>query len=260
MESIVGIFPSVPDAARAVERLRALGIPDKRLNLLSPGADASALGQVPTNETEQPGMGKALGAVVGGAVGASGGAAATALLPGIGPVVGIGLAAIALLGLAGAIGGAAAGDALEDSLATGVPKDELFVYEDALRQGHTIVIALADGEQQAAAARTAMADAGAEDVDAARERWWVGLRDAEAEHYESTARDFVPDEPLFRQGFEAALRADIRGRTYDEARTLLEERYPALCRDDAFRRGYDRGLAHHRSLTNRPAAQPPIHP
>ena len=62
-----------------------------------PGAPAAALAEVPTTETEQPGMGGALGSVVGGAVGASGGlmsvAVLSAIIPGIGPVMAVGLAA-----------------------------------------------------------------------------------------------------------------------------------------------------------------------
>ena len=39
--------------------------------------------------------------------------------------------------------GAVAGGALEDGLAHGLPKDELYLYEDALRKGHSVVFAFA---------------------------------------------------------------------------------------------------------------------
>ncbi len=64
-----------------------------------------------------------------------GAAAATVLIPGVGPVLAVGLAAAAILGIGGAVGGAAAGAALEKDSTTGLPADELFVYKDALRQG-----------------------------------------------------------------------------------------------------------------------------
>src|SRR5437867_13198078 len=76
-----------------------------------------------------------------------------------------------------------------EALGEGLPKDELFVYEDALRQRRTVLIALAHNERQAAEARTVLAESGAESVDAAREKWWLGLRDAEAEIYAVQGRD-----------------------------------------------------------------------
>ena len=55
--------------------------------LLIPGATASQVAAVPITETEQPGMGKAVGGVLGGAIGMAAGmelgaAAATILIPG----------------------------------------------------------------------------------------------------------------------------------------------------------------------------------
>ena len=87
MESIVGIFNSFADAKRASAILRTLGIPDNRITVLSPHTTEAELeAQVPTTETEQPGMGAALGGTVGGALGAAGGleagaAAASFLIP-----------------------------------------------------------------------------------------------------------------------------------------------------------------------------------
>ena len=68
---------------------------------------------------------------------------------------------------------------MEEGLAHGLPHDELFVYEDALRQGRTVVIAFADDDDVAERGRQIMSDSGAETVDAARESWWIGLRSAE---------------------------------------------------------------------------------
>ena len=50
-------------------------------------------------------------------------------------------------------------------------------------QGRTVMIALADEGDQAEAARQILQRNGAESIDAAREQWWVGLRNAEKEHY-----------------------------------------------------------------------------
>ena len=87
----------------------------------------------------------------------------------------IGLAAAALLGAAGAVGGAKAAGKLEEKTEEGLPKDEIYLYEDALAHGRSIVFVLADSTEQAQAARQALEQAGAESLDAAAESWWVGV-------------------------------------------------------------------------------------
>jgi hypothetical protein len=246
MESVVGIFTNVRAAKQAVEDLQAIGIANRNINLLTPGASAHELQAVPKDEGEQPGMGQALGAVVGTGLGTAGGAylgmaAATAVVSGVGPVIAIGLVASGLLGIAGALGGAAAGDALEDALSGGLPKDEWFLYEDALRQGRTIVVVLPEDEAQADSARAILSRHGAEGIDSARERWWIGLRSAEEEHYAARGEDFVSIEPTFRRGFEAALHPEIRGQSYDSAIDYLRRRYPSEYQEKSFRFGYERG-------------------
>jgi hypothetical protein len=246
LETVVGIFTTLGDAKQAVEDLQRNGVANDKINLLVPGASADELRAVPKTETEQPGMGKALGAVVGTGLGTAGGAylgmaAATALVSGVGPVVAIGLVASSLLGIGGALGGAAAGGALEDALSAGLPKDELFVYEDALRQGRTIIVVLTDNDHQAEVARGILLRRGAESIDSARERWWIGLRSAEEEHYAAAGEELKLVEANFRLGFEAALHPEIRARSYDDAIAYLRERYPGKYTQKSFRDGYERG-------------------
>jgi hypothetical protein len=207
MKNTVGIFEERANAEQAVERLVASGFRRDNVNLLTPAHGIDDAAAVKTTDTEQPGMGAALGSVVGAATGASAGMAAVAMVPGIGPVVAAGWAAMALLGVAGALGGGIAGQAIEDSLSSGLPKDELFLYEDALRQGHSVVIALADDDAQLDVARRVLGDAGAEDLDTARERWWIGVRREDEEYRE----------PAYREGAEAALHPDVRGKSWDDA-------------------------------------------
>jgi hypothetical protein len=254
MNTVAGIFQSRADAERAVENLHRLGLSDENLNLLSPG-DAARQSEtdVPTSDTEQPGMGNAVGGVVGGAMGAAGGmtlgaAAASLLVPGIGPILAAGVIGAALFGAGGAAAGMAAGGALEGKIAQGLPHDEVFIYEDALRQGRTVVIAQLEDDGQAEAARAALDAAGAESVDAARESWWVGLRDAEDEDYTGQGRDFKTDESVYRRGFEAALHPQVRGASYAESAERLRERYSDAYEQDAFRRGYERGQGYHQTL------------
>jgi hypothetical protein len=249
MLSVVGIFWSLPHASQAVARLHAMGIDDSKVNLLTPGPadlEKKELGQVPLSEGEQPGMAGGLGAVVGGALGLGGGmslgaAIASIFVPGIGPVMAIGFAAAGILGAGGAIGGAALGKALESDSTHGLPEDELFFYEDALRSGHTILIAFAEDEREATQVRNALKEAGAETIDAAREKWWIGLRDTEKVHYEEPGQHLETRESLYRSGFEAALRPHARGKSYSDATDELRNTYPDRYDNAVFIRGYERG-------------------
>lgn len=254
MNTVVGIFNSFADAKRGVAMLRALDIPENRISVLSPGTPNSEVeADIPTSETEQPGMGTAVGGAVGGALGIAGGleagmVAATALIPGVGPVFALGLLGAALLGLGGATVGAAAGTAIEQGMDGGLPRDELYLYEDALRRGRSLVIAIVDSDEIADRARTELKRAGAESIDAARQQWWLGLRGAEQAHYANQGGDFKVDEATYRLGFEAALHPDRRGKSYDHCVEGLRKRYAKDCESQAFRGGYDRGQAYHSSL------------
>jgi hypothetical protein len=254
MITVAGIFNSYVDASRAVENLRAAGISEDRINLLAPGTGLQELEEsVPTTDAEQPGMGKALGGAVGGALGVAGGmqmgaAAASLFVPGVGPILAAGIAGAALLGLGGAATGALAGDKIEESFSEGMPQDELYVYEDALRRGRSVVVAFAEDETQQDAARTILSQAGAESLDAARDEWWVGLRDAEQEEYSREGGDFSADEAAYRKGFEASLHPQTRGKSYEDARDELLKRHGEACTVEAFRRGYARGCTYHEGM------------
>ena len=244
MIAIVGTFNSRSAAERSVAELAPLQIPRDRINILTPEATEKELAAVPTVAGEQPGMGKAMGAVVGGAMGIAGGAGlapaiASFLIPGAGPVLGVGILAGAL-GAIGAVGGGAVGAALESEVFKGLPEDELFIYEDALRKGRTVVVLMA-GDDEADAVRGALELAGAETVDRAREMWWLGLRDIEKEKYTTDGSNFDRDERDFRYGFEAALQLRNRERPWDECCQELTAR-DVRVEKEAFRRGYERGL------------------
>lgn len=254
METVAGVFDSRADAERAVNGFQAAGFPPDRIAFLTPGtSDATAEAAVETTETEQPGMGAAMGGTVGGAMGVAGGAslgaaAASLLIPGVGPVIAGGIIGAALLGLGGAATGVAAGAALERELADGLPHDELYLYEDALRKGRSVVIAFADEPEAAEAARNVLAQAGAESIDAAREEWWLGLRDAEEETYQAQGRNFLSDENAYRRGFELALNPKRRGKSYDSVSTELSAAVREAGSEEALRHGYERGQAYQKSL------------
>jgi hypothetical protein len=253
METVVGIFKTRADACRAAGYLKSDGIPDEHMIVLMPGVSEDELKAVPTTETEAPGVGAAIGGVVGGALGAAGGmslgaAAATLLVPGVGPVIAVGILGAAILGIGGAASGAALGDTLDDKLVEGLPRDDLFVYEDALRKGRSIVVAFISEGRQAGVVRKVLDQAEAEDVDSARENWWLGLRDAEEEQYAS-AGSFKQDEPSYRSGFEAALHRQTRGKPYGDVVNYLMANYPSTYNEKSFRQGYERGCSYVKSMT-----------
>jgi predicted lipid-binding transport protein (Tim44 family) len=245
MDAVVGVFPSREGGERAI-RLVELGFTKDQITMLTPHASEAEIHSVPTTEAEPPGIGRAIGAVTGGAAGAAAGIEAallTSLVPGVGPVLVLGAIGALLLG----IGGAAVGATLDRKLREGLPKDELYVYEDALRRGRTVVIALPEREEQAERARSLMAAVGAESTDAAREQWWLGLRDAEAAAYTASGGDFTRDEATYRRGFEAACRLARDGATYADVNIILRMRDPDVYEDEAFRQGFVRGRAHIRA-------------
>ena len=249
MEAISGVFQSREDAERTVNELRKAGIPDNRIGLVTPGSDDRDLeAGLPVTDTERPGMGRAMGAAVGGAMGAAGGATlglavATLAVPGIGPVVAFGMLGAALLGVVGATAGAAVGDQLEEELGEGVPHEDIFLYEDALRHGKSVIIAYAETDDEADKAEDILSRSRAVDLDELRESWWNELRDGERAHYHRDGRDFERDEESYRSGYQAALHPQRRGKAYTEVEQDLRGDYVGEL-DTAFREGYERGLTH----------------
>ena len=245
MKTIVGIFRIPEDAASAARELQLLGFEERNLTILYPDNGKSEVEAVPSEDAEQPGMGKALGGVVGGAAGLGAGAAiAGLLLPGVGPVLAITFGAVAA-GIGGAAVGAAAGGALEEVWTKGVPKDEVFFYEDALRQGRALLVALSEDDEQLERGRKIIEKSGAESLDAAREKWWIGLRDADEAVYMGPA-DFSP--AVFRRGFEAALEPDVRGQSLEEIKGYLRDRYPDDIDNATFRHGFERGRQYYEKI------------
>ena len=262
MQAVTGIFSSRDDAKRAEGHLRAIGVPADKVTLLTPGNIQKELESVPADATEQPGMGKAIGAVVGAAAGLTGGGLAmAALVPGVGPISAAGLLGAAILGAAGASIGAATGASLENSTTEGLPEDEIFVYEDALRKGRSVVVALAAGATAATSLREQLKADGAETIDAARQQWWIGLRSAEQEHYSRSGRNFRDDEKFYRLGFEAALHARTRCKEFDQVSAEMESnledlqrQYPGVEVAEPFTRGYERGRDYYQNLCDQSKA------
>lgn len=259
MEAVTGVFESRAIAEEALNDIHnSAVIPTDRMTLLTPGTVEHVnkeLKAVPADATEQPGMGNAMGALMGGGVGLTGGSLLMALVPGLGPVTALGLLGAGVLGAAGATVGASVGGAVEQASYKGLPEDEIFVYEDALRRGRTVVIALAENSSEASAIRDLLKKHGAESIDAAREQWWTGLRSAEQTRYLASEKPFADDEKFYRMGFEAALHARTRCMEFDQVSAEMEaalgdaqRRYPGGQVEEPFARGYRRGREHYQQL------------
>ena len=256
MKAVTGVFISEADAQRAVKNLRAAGAPEHKITLLTSSRGLKQPEPVAMDTTEQPGIGKAMGAVVGAAGGLTGGSLlAAAILPGVGPVTALGLLGSAILGAAGATVGAKVAGSFENFTSEGLPEDEIFVYEDALRRGRSVVIALAADDAEAARCRDVLKAEGAEEIDAARHQWWIGLRSAEREHYEAVGDGSPDDEKFYRMGFEAALHARMRCKEFDQVSAEmanqveeLERQYPKAKVEGPFTRGYQRGREYYQRL------------
>lgn len=243
MRAVTGTFASLADAKRAAQRLAGL-IGEDHINMLTPESPRPAVKAVPTTD-DMPPVGAPMGATVGAAL-----AVATAvMIPGLGQVSALGVAAAALFGAAGGILGWKAGDAADRALSGGLPADEVYFYEDALRQGRTVLVALVEDPDKESVVRDLLAACGAESIDAARERWWMGLRDAEAEHFDGNG-DFEEHERLFRYGFTA-------GAAGSSARPEDLSLWPHLDAHErtAVRRGFERGQQTRRSERAAAAAQ-----
>jgi hypothetical protein len=185
----------------------------------------------------------------------------SAFLPGVGWVTAAGALAIAILRAAGARIDAAADGSPKDALVEALPEDEIFLYEDALRDGRSVVIALAEDATAAEPIRESLVKQGAEASDARRQQWWMGLRDNEREHYSSSGRNFTQDEKFYRLGFEAALHARTRCMEFDQVSAEmdsqledLERQYPDTDIEEPFTRGYRRGREYFQALCDERAA------
>ena len=189
MKTVVGIFSTPAAADRAARDLVIAGLPPGNVRRLTPDSpDREIHSAIPTEETEQPGVGNAVGGVVGGVVGFTAALGVSAVLRGGTLAFGQTDWIIATLcGILGVVVGILAGRALEARLSTGLPKDEIYFYEEALRRGRSVVFALVSGSKQEETAHLVLERARANSLDAGDESWRVGLSPANV-HNRTTGR------------------------------------------------------------------------
>ena len=149
METAIGVFASRDRAEEAIKELRQ-HVPDPSIIFLS------------RSENDAVRASKEMGATVGGiAAGGAGlyaGIVAAILVPGLGPVFALGAGAAALLGVAGATGGAALGKAIahENKAPQPTPQEECSedaaFFREVLKEGRSLIVVRTESKEIATAA------------------------------------------------------------------------------------------------------------
>lgn len=141
-KTVTGLFDTYSDATAAVDQLKAAGISERDISIVSNNADGRHKGD--NDVAEDAGAGAGIGAAVGGVGGLLTGLGIMAI-PGVGPVVAAGwLAATAAGAVAGAVVGGAAGGIIGALTDSGVDERDAHVYAEGVRRGGTLVTAKVD--------------------------------------------------------------------------------------------------------------------
>lgn len=143
-QTVTGLFDSYDDAAAAVRKLEASGIPHSDISLVANNVE-QRYGREPAHTAADTATDAGAGAGIGAALGGVGGLLAglgMIAIPGVGPVVAAGwLVAAAAGAVAGAAAGGAAGGIVGALTNSGVPETDAHVYAEAVRRGSMLVSA-----------------------------------------------------------------------------------------------------------------------
>jgi hypothetical protein len=254
MKTLVGIFYSHTDAEAAVQELVAKGFSQDQFVLMTPEREDTAL--TPDSAKPEPlgacgaSAGQVGGAITGFASGILGGAIVSLALPGVGPVIAIG--ALALGGSFGAVAGGVVGNLVQETYAPALPPDDLFIFEDALRQGARLLIIQPSDEQRAQTAHAVLNAHKALSPNEAWDQWWKRLSEHEAAAYGTgSPAPFSQIEGEYRRGFQAALEGRLRGKPAADQEALLEQYYGQDALTPIFRQGFARGALYYQALAER---------
>jgi hypothetical protein len=155
---VVGVFDRLHEAQDGVRGLRAAGLPESDISLVSPPPGSAP--ETSADETEAN-AGGATGVAAGAVAGAALAGLVTLAIPGVGALLAIGP-------LAAALGGAAVGGALGGLIGSlsglGIPTEEAREYEAAVRSGSTIVTVKAGDSELATNAERVLGEQGARQV------------------------------------------------------------------------------------------------
>jgi stress response protein YsnF len=170
-KTVVALYESFPAARRAVEALKAAGIPDRSISLAAHDRDkryARELGveRHDSKADDGAGTGATAGAVLGGGAGLLAGLGMLAI-PGIGPIVAAGPLVATLTG-AGV--GAATGGIVGALVGLGIPEEHAHRYAEGVRRGGALVTVTAD-DRDAARVESILDKHEPVDVDERHQSW-----------------------------------------------------------------------------------------
>jgi stress response protein YsnF len=171
-KTVVALYESFSAARRAVEELKAAGIPDSSISIAAHDRDeryARELGVEQRHDSKADdgaGTGATAGAVIGGGAGLLAGLGMLAI-PGIGPIVAAGPLVAALTG-AGV--GAATGGIVGGLVGLGIPEDHANRYAEGVRRGGALVTVTTD-ENDAARVESVLDRHDPVDVDERHQSW-----------------------------------------------------------------------------------------
>ena len=140
--TLVGVFESRDEAATVVDDLRQAGFNEKDIGFAIRGDDAVGGGVITDAPLTKDGQGALKGMAAGGLAGGLLGAAAVLMVPGVGPLLAMGVLA-SVLGFGAA--GVATGGILGAMVGLGVSEEEARVYEKEFHAGRAIVTVHAGG-------------------------------------------------------------------------------------------------------------------
>jgi hypothetical protein len=134
--TLVGVFESRSEAEMALDELRQVGFDEQHLGFVIRGDEAIAGGTIADATLTKDGQGAVKGMVAGGVAGGLLGAAAMLVVPGVGPLLAMGVLA-SVLGFGAA--GVATGGILGAMVGLGISEEEARVYEREFNAGRAIV-------------------------------------------------------------------------------------------------------------------------
>lgn len=256
MKPVAGVYYSRDDSERAVATARSTGIPAEKIIVLTHGDTRrkGVLSRLLGGEGQRPTTERRSELITAWAF--EGMPSFATVIPGVGEATAIGLLGAALLVATGEAAEAFANTRFEDSSIEELLENEIFLYEDALRRGGSVVILIVD-ESVAEYWLLQLSSNGAESIDHTRNQWWSALRTLERENYATLNQNFDEGEKFYRLGFEAALHARTRCKQYDQALGEMAARledvqrqYPSANVEEPFTRGYERGRNYYQGLCN----------
>ncbi|NOT57712.1 MAG: hypothetical protein HOP18_24165, partial [Deltaproteobacteria bacterium] len=152
----------------------------------------------------------------------------------------------------GALAGGVVGNAVQETYAPAVPLEDIFIYEEALRQGAWLLIIQPSDDVSAQMARSTLTTHGAMLTGDAWRLWWQGISGNEAAAYgTASVTAFAQIEDEYYRGFQAALAGRLRGKSPEEQESLVQESYGAAAQAPPFQQGFARGHRYYQELLER---------